>query len=66
MYDEPFVGQDPIFAGVLRDLIRRINQAMGCTCIIVSHDIAGQLRFPITCMCCHRAGLSARARRKRS
>ncbi|MCB1695494.1 MAG: ATP-binding cassette domain-containing protein [Pseudomonadales bacterium] len=40
MYDEPFVGQDPIFAGVLRDLIRRINQAMGCTCIIVSHDIA--------------------------
>tara|TARA_R110001592_G_scaffold363248_4_gene682162 strand:+ start:11366 stop:12169 length:804 start_codon:yes stop_codon:yes gene_type:complete len=40
MYDEPFVGQDPIFAGVLRDLIRRINRAMGCTCIIVSHDIA--------------------------
>jgi len=40
MYDEPFVGQDPIFAGVLRDLIRRINQALGCTCIIVSHDIA--------------------------
>jgi phospholipid/cholesterol/gamma-HCH transport system ATP-binding protein len=40
MYDEPFVGQDPIFAGVLRDLIKRINEAMGCTCIIVSHDIA--------------------------
>ena len=43
MYDEPFVGQDPIFAGVLRDLIRRINRAMGCTCIIVSHDIAETL-----------------------
>ncbi len=40
MYDEPFVGQDPIFAGVLRDLIKRINQAIGGTCIIVSHDIA--------------------------
>ncbi|MEZ5504020.1 MAG: ATP-binding cassette domain-containing protein [Halioglobus sp.] len=40
MYDEPFVGQDPIFAGVLRDLIRRINRALGCTCVIVSHDIA--------------------------
>lgn len=40
MYDEPFVGQDPIFAGILRDLIRRINRAMGSTCIIVSHDIA--------------------------
>jgi len=39
MYDEPFSGQDPIFAGVLRDLMRRINQTMGCTCIIVSHDI---------------------------
>ncbi len=39
MYDEPFAGQDPIFAGVLRDLIRRINQSMECTCIIVSHDI---------------------------
>jgi len=43
MYDEPFVGQDPIFSGVLRDLIRRINQAMDCTCIIVSHDIAQTL-----------------------
>lgn len=43
MYDEPFVGQDPIFAGVLRDLIKRINEAMGCTCIIVSHDIAETL-----------------------
>jgi phospholipid/cholesterol/gamma-HCH transport system ATP-binding protein len=40
MYDEPFVGQDPIFAGVLRDLIRRINRALSCTCVIVSHDIA--------------------------
>jgi phospholipid/cholesterol/gamma-HCH transport system ATP-binding protein len=40
MYDEPFVGQDPIFTGVLRDLISRINKAMACTCIIVSHDIA--------------------------
>lgn len=39
MFDEPFAGQDPIFAGVLRDLIRRINQALGCTCVIVSHDI---------------------------
>lgn len=40
MFDEPFAGQDPIFAGILRDLIKKINHAMGCTCIIVSHDIA--------------------------
>ncbi len=39
MYDEPFTGQDPIFVGILRDLIRRINRALECTCIIVSHDI---------------------------
>ena len=39
MYDEPFSGQDPIFAGVLKTLMRRINRTMGCTCIIVSHDI---------------------------
>ena len=39
MYDEPFTGQDPIFVGVLQHLIRRINETMGCTCIIVSHDI---------------------------
>jgi len=39
MYDEPFVGQDPISAGMLRELIRKINQALDCTCIIVSHDI---------------------------
>ncbi len=39
MYDEPFTGQDPIFVGLLKHLIRRINQTMECTCIIVSHDI---------------------------
>lgn len=40
MYDEPFAGQDPILAGVLRDLIQRINQGIGATSIIVSHDVA--------------------------
>lgn len=39
LYDEPFTGQDPIFVGILRHLIRRINQTTGCTCLIVSHDI---------------------------
>lgn len=39
MYDEPFTGQDPIFVGLLRHLIRRINETMGCTCLVVSHDI---------------------------
>src|SRR5690554_3121154 len=40
MYDEPFTGQDPISMGTLVNLIRRINDAMSLTSIIVSHDVA--------------------------
>ncbi|TWI55397.1 phospholipid/cholesterol/gamma-HCH transport system ATP-binding protein [Pseudomonas duriflava] len=40
MYDEPFVGQDPIAMGVLVRLIRLLNDALGLTSIIVSHDLA--------------------------
>ncbi len=39
MYDEPFVGQDPITMGVLVELIRNLNQALGVTSIVVSHDV---------------------------
>ncbi len=39
MYDEPFVGQDPITMGVLVELIKKLNQAMGITSIVVSHDV---------------------------
>lgn len=39
MYDEPFVGQDPITMGVLVKLIRDMNQALGVTAVIVSHDV---------------------------
>lgn len=39
MYDEPFTGQDPISLGVLVRLIRTLNDALGLTSIIVSHDI---------------------------
>jgi len=40
MYDEPFTGQDPISMGVLVRLIHTLNDALGLTSIIVSHDIA--------------------------
>ncbi|MCP5142388.1 MAG: ABC transporter ATP-binding protein [Gammaproteobacteria bacterium] len=40
MYDEPFTGQDPISMGVLVQLIRKLNKAMGLTSIVVSHDVA--------------------------
>ena len=39
MYDEPFTGQDPISMGVLLKLIRQLNDALGLTSIIVSHDV---------------------------
>ncbi len=39
MYDEPFAGQDPISMGILVRLIRRLNDALGLTSIVVSHDI---------------------------
>ena len=40
MYDEPFTGQDPISMGTLVNLIHRMNDAMGLTSIVVSHDVA--------------------------
>ncbi len=39
MYDEPFTGQDPISMGVLMRLIRSLNQSLGITSVIVSHDV---------------------------
>lgn len=39
MYDEPFTGQDPISMGVLVKLIKKLNDALGMTSIIVSHDV---------------------------
>jgi len=39
MYDEPFTGLDPISKGVIVELIRTINQALGTTSIVVSHDV---------------------------
>lgn len=39
MYDEPFTGQDPIAMGVVQQLIKRLNRALGATSLVVSHDI---------------------------
>lgn len=39
LYDEPFAGQDPISMGILVRLIRRLNDALGLTSVVVSHDI---------------------------
>lgn len=39
MFDEPFAGQDPISMGVIVKLISELNQSLGLTCIVVSHDV---------------------------
>ena len=39
MYDEPFTGLDPISLGTIGNLIRRLNDALGATSIVVTHDV---------------------------
>jgi phospholipid/cholesterol/gamma-HCH transport system ATP-binding protein len=39
MYDEPFAGLDPISLGTSARLIRQLNDAMGLTSVVVSHDL---------------------------
>ncbi|MBY0577809.1 MAG: ABC transporter ATP-binding protein [Burkholderiales bacterium] len=39
MYDEPFTGLDPISLGVIGNLIRKLNDALGATSIVVTHDV---------------------------
>jgi phospholipid/cholesterol/gamma-HCH transport system ATP-binding protein len=38
-YDEPFVGLDPISMGVVVRLIRRMNDTLGITSVVVTHDV---------------------------
>ena len=39
LYDEPFTGLDPISLAVIGNLIRRLNDALGATSIVVTHDV---------------------------
>ena len=45
MYDEPFAGLDPISLGTSAQLIRQLNDALGITSIIVSHDLEETFRI---------------------
>jgi len=45
MYDEPFAGLDPISLDTAARLIRRLNDALGITSLIVSHDLAETFRI---------------------
>lgn len=45
MYDEPFAGLDPISLSIIGGLIRRLNDALGASTIIVTHDIQESLKI---------------------
>ena len=45
MYDEPFTGLDPISVGIIGNLIRRLNDALGATSIVVTHDVGASLKI---------------------
>jgi phospholipid/cholesterol/gamma-HCH transport system ATP-binding protein len=44
MYDEPFAGLDPVSLNVIADLIRRLNDALGISSIVVTYDVAESLK----------------------
>jgi phospholipid/cholesterol/gamma-HCH transport system ATP-binding protein len=45
MYDEPFAGLDPISLNVIASLVRRLNDALGATSIIVTYDVSESLKI---------------------
>jgi phospholipid/cholesterol/gamma-HCH transport system ATP-binding protein len=48
MYDEPFAGLDPISLNVIANLIRRLNDALGVTSIVVTYDVVESLKVADT------------------
>ena len=45
MYDEPFAGLDPISLAVVGQSIRKLNDALGATSIVVTHDVVESLQI---------------------
>jgi phospholipid/cholesterol/gamma-HCH transport system ATP-binding protein len=45
MYDEPFAGLDPISLNVIAELIRKLNDALGTTSIVVTYDVSESLKL---------------------
>ncbi len=45
LYDEPFAGLDPISLGVVGQLIRQLNDALGITSVVVTHDVYESLKM---------------------
>ncbi|MBA3031836.1 MAG: ABC transporter ATP-binding protein [Gammaproteobacteria bacterium] len=45
MYDEPFAGLDPISLSIIGELIRTLNDALGASSIVVTHDVHESLKI---------------------
>jgi len=45
LYDEPFAGLDPISLGVVGKLIRELNDALGISSVVVTHDVYESLKI---------------------
>ncbi|HXC40076.1 MAG TPA: ATP-binding cassette domain-containing protein, partial [Burkholderiales bacterium] len=45
LYDEPFAGLDPLSLGVIGQLMRRLNDTLGATSIVVTHDVTEALQL---------------------
>ena len=45
MYDEPFAGLDPITLNVIAELIRKLNDALGATSLVVTYDVSESLKL---------------------
>jgi phospholipid/cholesterol/gamma-HCH transport system ATP-binding protein len=45
MYDEPFAGLDPISLSIIGELIRKLNDALGTSSIVVTHDVQESLKI---------------------
>ncbi|MFZ3017764.1 MAG: ABC transporter ATP-binding protein [Gallionella sp.] len=45
IYDEPFAGLDPISLNTIANLIRRLNDALGVTSVVVTYDLSESLKI---------------------
>jgi phospholipid/cholesterol/gamma-HCH transport system ATP-binding protein len=62
MYDEPFAGLDPISLGTAARLLRRLNDTLGLTSIIVSHDLDETFRIADQVIILANGGIAAQGR----
>lgn len=45
IYDEPFAGLDPISLNIIANLIRKLNDALGVTSVVVTYDMSESLKI---------------------